>query len=115
MNGWIGVDFDGTIAEYHGWEGEFVFGEPIWTMVARVKYWIQQGYQVKIFTARISDPESREHMIFSIQEWLTKKAGLPKLEVTNEKDYGMLELWDDRAVQVEMNTGQPVGYSTRGL
>jgi hypothetical protein len=31
------------------------------------------------------------------------------------KDYGMHELWDDRAVQVEKNTGRAIGRSTRGL
>lgn len=33
----------------------------------------------------------------------------------NNGYYGMIELWDDRAVQVRANTGQPVGESTRGL
>jgi len=28
------------------------------------------------------------------------------LPLTCTKDYGMIELWDDRAVQVEMNTGR---------
>lgn len=28
------------------------------------------------------------------------------LIITNEKDYGMIELWDDRCVQVEINTGR---------
>ena len=30
------------------------------------------------------------------------------LPVTNVKDWHMLELWDDRAVQVEPNTGRRV-------
>jgi hypothetical protein len=29
------------------------------------------------------------------------------LEVTCVKDFAMIELWDDRAVGVLMNTGQP--------
>jgi hypothetical protein len=33
---------------------------------------------------------------------------LPDLEVTNAKDMDMIELWDDRAVQVIPNTGNPV-------
>lgn len=28
--------------------------------------------------------------------------------ITNQKDYGMIELWDDRRVQVEPNTGRRV-------
>jgi hypothetical protein len=29
------------------------------------------------------------------------------------KDFGMIELYDDRAVQVEINTGRLMGQSTR--
>lgn len=57
-SGWIGVDLDGTLAEYSHWKGE--------THIGRV------------------------------------------LPITNIKDYQMIELWDDRAVQVIPNTGQPV-------
>ncbi len=28
-SGWIGVDFDGTLATYDGWKGPSVLGEPI--------------------------------------------------------------------------------------
>lgn len=45
--------------------------------------------------------------------WLVKH-GLPDLEVTNVKDFAMLELWDDRCVQVLPNTGEQVGVSSRG-
>lgn len=38
-----------------------------------------------------------------------------ELPVTATKDFAMIELWDDRAVQVRMNTGEVVGHSTRGL
>ena len=31
-----------------------------------------------------------------------------ELEVTHMKDYAMVELWDDRAVSVEKNTGRAV-------
>jgi hypothetical protein len=31
------------------------------------------------------------------------------LKITNVKDRFMVELWDDRAVQVEHNTGKVVG------
>jgi hypothetical protein len=38
------------------------------------------------------------------EAWL-KAQGLPELEVTDRKDFGMIELWDDRAIQVVQNTG----------
>ena len=36
-SGWIGVDLDGTLAEYHGWKGSEHIGPPIPLMVERVK------------------------------------------------------------------------------
>lgn len=99
--GWIGVDLDGTLANYGGWVGPEHIGEPIPSMLARVKYWISQGITVKIFTARACIPEQ----IPPIKEWL-KRHGLGDLDVTNVKDFGMVELWDDRAIQVIPNTGR---------
>jgi hypothetical protein len=104
--GWIGVDLDGTLAEYHGWKGMENIGAPVPRMMERVKEWLANGTTVKIFTARACIPEQ----IPPIKEWL-KKHGLPDLEVTNVKDFGMVCLWDDRAVSVIPNTGR-VGIST---
>jgi hypothetical protein len=103
ISGWIGVDLDGTLAHYEGWNGGAI-GEPIPKMLARVRDWLARGVTVKIFTARACVPEQ----IPPITEWLAKH-GLPELEVTNVKDFGMVELWDDRCVQVRPNTGERVG------
>ena len=128
MSGWIGVDLDGTLATYGGWKGIDHIGDPIMPMVERVKRWIAEGRAVKIFTARVDGgevailmgdqngvahrdiPEVRHH----IEQWCLLHIGVI-LPITNVKDYGMIELWDDRAVQVEMNTGRVLGKSTRGL
>lgn len=104
-NSWIGVDLDGTLAHYDGWKGEDHIGEPVPLMLTRVKRWVANGWRIKIFTARVSRPGNRSHQV--ITDWL-KKHGLPELEITCVKDYGMLTLWDDRCVQVEKNTGRPV-------
>ncbi len=40
----------------------------------------------------------------AIDAWCERHFGR-KLPVTCTKDYGMVELWDDRAVQVKENTG----------
>lgn len=119
MNGWIGVDLDGTLAHYDGWIAPDHIGDPIPNMVNRVKQWLADGHEVKIFTARVShDSPQREIEAglarIAVQEWCHEVFGFV-LPITCEKDYGMIELWDDRAVQVELNTGHPVGYSTRGL
>jgi len=111
MNSWIGVDLDGTLAEYNGWVNELHIGEPIPQMVERVQTWLGEGQEVRIFTARVS-PQGRANMTIeeirkTIQDWTEKHVG-ERLPVTNQKDFGMIELWDDRCVQVIPNTGIPV-------
>ena len=105
--GWIGVDLDATLAEYNGWKGIAHIGEPVPQMLERVKAWLSQGAEVKIFTARAATPEAIPH----IAAWLEKQ-GIGGLAITNIKDMKMVELWDDRAVTVEPNTGRIVGRNT---
>lgn len=100
---WIGVDLDSTLAYHENWKGFKHIGEPIPEMMDRVHAWLDDGITVKIFTARAAEPESIPY----IKDWM-KKHGLPDLEVTNCKDMNMIELWDDRAIQVVPNTGRPV-------
>ena len=102
QNGWIGVDLDGTIAEYSGWVGPTHIGAPIPLMVERVKTWLEAGQIVKIFTARVSDGDP--YIVEAIEQWCLAHVG-KILPITNVKDYQMTELWDDRAVQVVPNTG----------
>ncbi len=104
-DGWIGVDLDGTLAEYNGWEGIEHIGKPIPKMMNRVKNWLDNGQQVKIFTARVSEGNKA---IKPILDWLSAN-DLPKLDITNVKDMKMIELWDDRCKQVEINTGNVIG------
>ena len=104
-SGWIGVDLDGTLALYNDWRDYKHIGEPIPLMLERVKHWISIGQEVRIVTARISFPETRTESIKVIEKWCIKHVG-QKLLVTNEKDFAMIELWDDRCVQVIPNTGK---------
>lgn len=112
--GWIGVDFDGTLATYDGWRSAAHVGEPIPLMVQKVKDWLEAGYHVKIFTARISHDgtparqRDAAHALLAIQDWCLKHIG-QILPVTNEKDYGMIVLYDDRCRQVQDNTGIVIG------
>jgi len=101
---WIGVDLDGTLARDLGSARWDDIGSPIEPMLIRVQKWIAEGRTVKIFTARASSPRQ----VAAIKEWLAS-CGLPDLEVTNVKDLHMIELWDDRCVQVTTNLGEPVG------
>ena len=44
-----------------------------------------------------------------IKEWCIKHVG-QELPITCFKDFGMIELWDDRAIRVEKNTGKITNY-----
>lgn len=118
--GWIGVDLDGTLAEYYEWKGPDQIGPPVPEMLQRVKDWLAKGFDVRIFTARVYAGDSIERRLEAqkarkaIWDWCVEHLGIA-LPITCEKDFGMIELWDDRCVQVEQNTGRPVGRSTRGL
>jgi len=128
MNGWIGVDLDGTLAEYHGFPPDGSIGKPIEPMVARVKNWLAEGKDVRIFTARIW-PLGTASESAIIADWVesngnivTARTDVPRqlelvkawcrehlgreLPVTCIKDFGMLTLYDDRCCQVEKNTGR---------
>ncbi len=111
--GWIGVDLDGTLAHYDHWRGPSHIGEPIPKMLARVRQWVSEGKDVRIFTARVSGglaPHTSEEQRATrdtIDEWSLEHVG-KILPVTNEKDYAMVELWDDRAIQVIPNTGETI-------
>lgn len=101
---WVGVDFDGTVSKFQSGSAEL--GPPIPKMVERIRAWLAQGITVKIMTARASepDPKFREMNRRAIRAWCLKHIGV-ELEVTATKDYGMIALWDDRAVHVVENTG----------
>jgi hypothetical protein len=117
--GWIGVDFDGTLSHYDpdgGWRPPGVYGPPIPEMVERVRGWLARGIEVRIVTARAQKEPyctmSYEDIVKTIQDWCEEHVG-SRLRVTNEKDLKMIELWDDRAVQVVINTGVRVDSLTR--
>lgn len=103
-NGWIAVDLDGTLAHYDG--DMSVIGEPVPKMMARVKRWLAEGKDVRIFTARVADPfntsdgsEKRD-----IEKWCKRHIG-QALPITSKKDPAMIALYDDRAFRVKKNEG----------
>lgn len=98
---WVGVDLDGTLAVWDSGSTLDRIGKPVPAMLDFVKRMVDNGIRVKIFTARAGDPKQ----IPKVHKWL-KSNGLPRLEVTNVKDYRMQQLYDDRCVQVEKNTGR---------
>lgn len=96
--GWVGFDLDGTLAYYDGFKGDDHVGEPIQPMVERVKQMLAEGKDVRIFTARKPHPAIRKFC----------KDNFGKiLKITNLKDRHMQALYDDRAVGIRRNEGQP--------
>lgn len=106
--GFIGVDFDGTLSSYDKYEGPTKTGDPIMPMVDRVKRWLKAGKNVSIFTARVAPAHTITEIAqaeSAIEEWCEKHIG-QKLPITAIKSPHMYELWDDKAVGVEKNTGK---------
>lgn len=122
--GWIGVDLDGTLAVYDHWQGPHHVGAPVPAMVDRVISWLRDGYhppgahsrvnEVRIFTARVNPINGMDAEIsrIAIDRWCMEVFGRT-LPITHEKDFLMVELWDDRTVQVEKNTGRTALSETR--
>ena len=98
-DGWIGVDLDGTLAHHDGtFKGEDHIGKPVAPMVKRVRQWLAEGKDVRIFTARKPHP--------AIRRFCKENFG-KVLPITNQKDPSMIALYDDRAVSVVRNKGVP--------
>lgn len=107
-SGWIGVDLDGTLAHFGNWEGIYKIGDPVPLMVDRVKEWVARGIEVRIVTARVGSGQSPLVIWMAriaIRNWCKQHLSVA-LPVTASKDFGMIELWDDRSVQVIPNTGE---------
>lgn len=119
-DGWTGVDLDGTLAYYESGHPIEHIGLPIPTMVERVKQWLVDGVEVRIFTARVAETGERnpegvkddgpfaQQQRALIEAWCREHIGTV-LPVTATKDFRMIALYDDRCVQVERNTGRLLG------
>lgn len=108
---WIGVDLDGTLAK-HYWPKDGPYehdriGDPIEPMVRRIKAWLERGFWVKIFTARVGPSvplRTADETRLAIKKWCREHLGT-EVDITASKDYAMRALFDDRAVTVEQDTG----------
>lgn len=115
-DGWVGVDFDRTLSSRTHDSPTMDAGPPVPKMVERVKKWLAQGHNVKIFTARVGTQPTdgrwgtAEQQKELIEQWCLKHIGVV-LPVTSQKDGYMLEMWDDAAVAVEENTGRQLSPS----
>lgn len=105
--GWIGVGFDGTLAEHRHLQETDQLGPPIHAMRSRVLQWLAEGREVRIVTPRVGGTaEGVDRARACIEQWSRDYLGT-KLQVTDCVDAGMIEFWDHRAVRVRFNSGQP--------
>lgn len=116
---WIGVDFDGTlnIRDKTKSMNEEELGEPVPSMVETVKELLAAGYEVRIFTARVSKVQKTKDynihgQIGAISKWCLDHIG-QVLPITCEKDPYMYCMFDDRAYTVGHNTGELLGIPSR--
>lgn len=84
MDRWFGVDYDNTLIDKNG--------HPIPEMVEKVNKALYERKDVRIFTARATNDSACDEVRTFCREYLGKE-----LPITNEKDYKMEELWDDRS------------------
>lgn len=105
MAGWVGVDFDGTLSRLSD-------GQPVPSMVRRVRALRAQGVDVRICTARVNPQYGNAHVSFHaghVRRWCREHVG-EELPVVAAKDYDMVLLYDDRAIAVRTDTGELRGW-----
>lgn len=96
MGSWIGVDFDETLRRADG--------SPVEAMVSRVRSWLARGLEVRIVTARLAPDRDIGKELALVRVWCVQHLGAA-LKVQWGKSSGMIELWDDKVVRVQANTG----------
>jgi hypothetical protein len=99
----IAVDFDGVIADYDGWRGPGVLGEPRGDVVEALRRLRGEGWKIVVHTTRGAD---------EVEEFLARH-GIPHDEINHNSDYqtkGVKPVadvyWDDRAVCYSGDAGK---------
>lgn len=83
------LDFDGVIADYCGWRGEDVLGEPLEGAREFVQKLIDSGYEVVIHSARAA---------VRIEEWLVKHQFPDSVQISIKKPIAIVYI-DDRGLR----------------
>jgi adenylylsulfate kinase len=91
----IAVDFDGVIANYDGWKGYGVLGDPRMDVIEALRSLRGDGWKIVIYTTR-GESEVRDFL---------QRHDVPHDEINRNSDYrteGVKPVadvyWDDRAV-----------------
>jgi hypothetical protein len=103
----IAVDFDGVIAEYDGYKGRGLLGEPRLDVLEALRELRSEGWKIVIHTTR------GEH---EISGYLTQH-GIPFDEINRNSDYETVGpkpvadlYWDDRAVSYSGDARKDLGF-----
>ena len=103
----IAVDFDGVIAEYDGYKGWGVLGEPRLDVLEALRELRSEGWKIVIHTTR------GEH---EISGYLAQH-GIPFDEINRNSDYETVGpkpvadlYWDDRAVSHSGDARKDLGF-----
>lgn len=100
---WIGFDLDGTLAvDTPDRADDTIIGEPIPKMIDKLKYHLQAGNTCKIFTGRAHN--AKQETLYAIEDWCKKNIE-QVLEIVDYKDHDLIFFYDDKAIEVEYNTG----------
>ncbi len=105
----IAIDLDGTLAEYHGFQGLEHIGAPLTGAVAACKVLAAAGHSLMVFSCRTCDaptigPSSirneREVAAAAIAKWLAGN-GFPQMSVWTGDGKPFADVYiDDRALRV---------------
>lgn len=105
------VDFDGTISSHKSIDlndyDPGKVGAPIERMIRRIKAWLAEGIEVVILTARVHPCHGEENIQKSreaIRNFCIEHIG-QELNITCEKSPKFDEIWDDKAVRVDVDEG----------
>jgi adenylylsulfate kinase len=103
----IAVDFDGVIAEYDGYKGADVLGEPRLDVLEALHELRSEGWKIVIHPTR-GEPE--------ISDYLAQH-GIPFDEINRNSDYKTVGTkpvadlyWDDRAVPYSGDARKDLGF-----
>lgn len=105
---YIGFDLDRTLAHYDHWRGAGHIGRPVKPMLDLVRRFLAAHTPCRVITARMAPDhtqEERDAFIAAWNVWSMHHLGTV-LTVQAHKCMKMLELYDDRCVAVEPNTGK---------
>ena len=99
----IAVDVDGCLAQYDGWHGVDVIGDPIPEVVNQVKAEKAKGTRIIINTTRTNTEQNKgytsQQLVNRVKEWLVRHK-IPFDEIwAGEGKPIANEYWDDRAVK----------------